>query len=133
MNIKINEEKFDSDGWSILARLPGKRLHFSSWNTWIYDVYRFENYTDILLHQKDNLTQTDMTDPNSFNIIVDWLESSEIPELYFWDNRQSEISCFYDESDSGYSHAVLETSLITTYKDVNVIKRTPKGKFQAKV
>jgi hypothetical protein len=133
IKVTIPETEFDENGWSMLTRVQGRRANIASWNSWIGNVFWHDNSTEVLLHQKDDTTDTDRKGATSFNVVFDWLEYEQMPQLFYWSARQNKVKCFYHTAATGYSEAVLRRSSLKSYKDVNVVIRTPKGKFHAKV
>jgi len=51
--------------------------------------------------------------------------------MYFWNERIEDATCFYPHANTGFDEAIVNRSKIKTFRDVNVVIRTP-SKFRAK-
>merc|ERR1712050_150773 len=137
--INIPREYWGSKGWSVLLRFNSARVNngnFQLWNANFFNFFRKKSGMEVLIHQK-YWTKNDLHDEHSFMIIAERLASSDIPEVYFWANREKRHHCFDKNMHSGdrngptdFDRAIELADGIGTNEDVSSVKISHAGRIR---
>merc|ERR1712050_270466 len=139
LTISVPEEQWDSNGWSVLLRFNSARVNngnFQLWNAKFFNFFRKKSGLEVLIHQKHR-TANDLKDPHSFVIVAERLASSDLPEVYFWSNREKRHHCFDRNMHSGdrsgatdFERAIELADGIKTNEDVSSVKISRGGRVR---
>lgn len=136
LRIAIPEEHWNKAGWSVLLRFNNGNngnANFQLWNANFFNFFRHENSVEVLIHEKNYLFN-DMDDTHSFLLLVDQLNISDLPEVYFFRNRVMKHQCFggHNQDRATSFDRAIQSSGVDSYEDVGFVAMKRKGHFRVR-
>jgi len=133
LKIHVNSAEYDGNMWSMILGVNSSRMFVSSWNVWFKDVFEGADKSTIVVQQKhvDEPEQKDLHGQYSFNIVVDWLRTPDLPEIFFFERALEDFSCI-SNSPSGFAAAIEKRGKVKDWMDVNTVVLTERGGLRVK-